>query len=196
MAGAFSPYASPISNPASWDSIVVQGTTWTGKVDVKRATRAYRWQNKEPPGADGEFSTFRGKKGKTFGLEFYLWTDTHFANWAVFQTNFYYQGAKAGVVNPISVQHPALAYIGINTVIVEDIGSPEKVSDDLMFKVVVTVREFMPPLPVSVTKTPTGPAATVNPTPGTPPNPVIQSLETELNGLRTTAGNMNLPGGQ
>lgn len=195
MTTSFTQYASPISNPVAWDSIVVQGATWTGKVEVRRASRAYRWQNKEPPGADGEFSTFRGKKGKTFTLVFYLWTDIHFANWAVFQTSFYYQGAKAGVVNPIGVQHPALAYVGINTVIVEDVGAPEKVSEDLLFKVEVVVREFMPPLPVSVTKTPTGPTSTGGSVPGTPPNPAIAQLQAENQGLRVQAGALGLPGG-
>ena len=100
MTANFNQYASPISNPVAWDSIVVQGTTWTGKVDVKGAKRSYRWQYKEPPGADGEFGTFRGKKGRSFTLVFYLWTDVHFLNWAIFEQNFFYSGAKAGLVSP------------------------------------------------------------------------------------------------
>lgn len=193
---AFSQYASPISNPVAWDSIAVNGSTWTGKVEVRRASRAYRWQYKDPPGADGEFGTFRGKKGKTFVIVFYLWTDAHFANWATYQTNFYYQGAKAGIVAPNVVQHPALAYVGINAVTVEDIGAPERVSEDNLWKVEVAVREYMPPPPISVTNTPTGPAPTP-PTavPGKPPNPAIVALEQQIAALQANAAATGQPGG-
>ena len=70
------------------------------------------------------------------------------------------------------------------------------VSDDKMFKVEVSVREYMPPLPVNVTKTPTGPAATPpTATPGTPPNPAFAALQSENQSLRVQAGNLGLPGG-
>jgi hypothetical protein len=191
-------YPSPIIGPQIWDQFQVQGVTWMGKIDVKGAFRSYRWDRKGPPGADGEVLTYRGKHTKSFRVTFYLWADFHFNTWPQFSLLFQYPGSKLGVVIPVSVYHPALAMVGITTVVCTDLGIPEKQSDDLMWAATVELREFIPPPPINVTSTPPG-ATSVSPPniPGLAPSPAVLALEARKAALEAQAaalgGNSGLP---
>lgn len=189
-------YPSPISNPTPWDTFWVQGSVWQGKIRVVGAVAAFRWDIKDPPGANGEIQTYRGIRTKPFRVEFYLWTDLHFAYWPAFSLNFMYPTSKLGVTPAVVVYHPALMMIGIGAVIIDDVGAVEPVGDDKMFKAVVTMRQFIPPLPINTTNTPPGASAVSPPAvPGVPVNPAIAALEARIAALQQQASNLGTPGG-
>ena len=196
----FGIYPSPIGELTAylWDTFRFPnvGASWTSKIRIKGSKRSYRWDVKDPPGQDGETQTYRGKRTKAFSIEFLLWTDSHFNNWPIFALNFQYPLSKAAKTPPVNVYHPALALIGISSVICEDLGAPEMVSDDGMWSVTVEVREALQTLPLAVTNTPPGPAPVSAPNlPGTAPNPAIQALEARISGLQSTAASLGTPGG-
>lgn len=194
--GIFGPYPSAIALPSAWDQFQVQGVTWFGRVEVVGAMRSYRWDVKDPMGADGEIQTYRGKRTRPFRVNFYLWTDAHFGTWPQYSQLFQYPGSKAGVVTPVAIYHPALAMLGIGAVTCEDLGAVEKVSDDLMFRATVTLREFIPPPPINVTATPPGAAAVSPPNvPGIPVSPAIAAYQARIDALQQQAAALGTPGG-
>lgn len=142
--------ASPFALPAVWDQITVAGQVWgpNRKVEIKNAKRAYKWDVKDGMGQQGALETYRGQTPPPFQIVFYLWDDAMYSDWLTFQRLFRYDGVKFQPT-PVSVFHPMLDSLGIYQIICEDIGAVEKVSDDLMFSVTVSVREFFRPLPVS-----------------------------------------------
>jgi hypothetical protein len=179
----------PWTDPASWDQITVQGVTWYGKVEVKGAKRSYKLDVKDALGIEGATTSYQGKKPPKFQVIFYLWSDTPTApggtsQWDAFLSfaqNFVYDGTK-GPVTPVSIQHPALDFLGINAVLCEDIGAPEKTSDDLMFTSTIELREYFPPIDQSATQTPDG-AATSNPdSPGDTSDPAANVLQAQIQG--------------
>jgi hypothetical protein len=140
--------ASPFALPEVWDALTVGGEVWTGKIEIKGAKRAYKWDIKDGMGQQGALETYRGQTPTPFTITFYIWTDAQYAKWLTFAKLFMYNGFKFRP-NPVTIYHPMLDSINIGQVIVEDIGAVEKVSDDLMFSVTVSLREFVRPLPVS-----------------------------------------------
>ena len=142
--------ASPFELPEVWDQITVAGQQWgpNRKIEVKSAKRAYKWDVKDGMGQQGAIETYRGQTPPPFQLVFYIWTTEQYQHWVTFQKLFEYNAVKFQPT-PVSVFHPSLDRLGIYQILCEDIGALEKVSDDLMFTVTVSVREFFRPLPVS-----------------------------------------------
>jgi hypothetical protein len=140
--------ASPFALPEVWDAVTVAGKVWTGKVEIKGAKRAYKWDIKDGMGLQGALETYRGQTPTPFTITFYIWTDAMYAAWLDFVKLFQYNGVKFQP-KPVSIYHPQLDTLGIGQILCEDIGAVEKVSDDLMFSVTVSLREFFRPLPVS-----------------------------------------------
>lgn len=141
-------WASPFTEPKVWDQITVGGKLWgpNRKVEIKSAKRAYKWDVKDGMGQQGALETYRGQTPPPFQIVFYLWTNDQYNEWQTFQRLFKYDGVKFQPT-PVSIYHPMLDQLGIYQIICEDIGAPEKISDDLMFTVTVSVREFFRPLP-------------------------------------------------
>ena len=167
---------SPFADPVSWMTIVVSGQTvgpadGSGFVKIKKASRPYKWQKKDAAGQDGETKTYRGKKPKDFDLEFYLWTDKHFAVWQTLSTASFVYDASKTTVDPTDVYHPALAMVGISQITVDDLGSPEQQGDRLLWIATVRVSEFLPPIAANVTQTPAGAATGNDAAPGAQPVP-------------------------
>lgn len=89
-------------------------------------------------------------------------------------------------VRALQINHPQLAAVNISQVICEDIGTPEKQSDDLMFTVVVTLREFRQPPIVNAT---TSPDAAADSPEGDPESPDIVSRQKHIAQLKQTVNN-------
>ena len=160
---------SPWAAPNIWDAFYASGVPWVGKVEIRGAYRTYKWDVKPAPGIEGFNQTYRGKPHKPFHIVFYIWTYSMYVYWSsTYQKLFQYTGA-AGVVLPVKVYHPSLSGLGITSVVADEVGAVEKVSDDMMYRADVLVHEFYPPILVNATNTPVA-AAGVNPLiPGTPP---------------------------
>lgn len=186
---------SPFVDPRSWDTVKVAGIPWYGKFEIRRAKRKYKWDVKDGAGIEGATQTYRGKRPETFAIEFFIWDDYMWTQWKVFSVAFQYKGI-AGLVVPVSVEHPALAAIGISSIVCDDLGILEKRSDDQMWSVVVMVREYFPPLLLNATDTPPGAAAvTAATSPGVVPNPAIAALEAKIAALQAQASALGTPGG-
>lgn len=150
--GGFIP--SPFDNPQVWDSFTAQGQTWTGKIKVRRARRAYKWDVKNPAGQEGQNQNYRGREFPPFELVFYFWDTDGWNAWQLFSQNFIYFADKTQP-KAITVYHPALAAVEITQALVEDVGAPEEMNEGGEYSAKVTLREFKPIVSQNVTSTPT-----------------------------------------
>lgn len=92
-------------------------------------------------------------------------------------------------VRALSIVHPQLQMVNISQVVCEDIGPPEKQSDDLVFTSVVTLREFRQPPLINST---TSPDAAADKPEGEPDDPEIASRQKRIDQLYNTAINGGL----
>jgi hypothetical protein len=172
----------PISGPSvTLDGFATQG----GSIEIEGAERYYSWDPKHGKGQEGHTPTFQGNKPKPFRLVFKMWTDAQFFAWQVYQLAFQYDGTKLGVPPvPVSIQHPALAMLGISAIYCNSIGEVRKASDQLMFTSTVTVTQYLPPPPLNVASTPVG-AITIQPIniSGKAPNPALTALVQQRDAL-------------
>lgn len=139
---------SPFALPEVWDAVTVAGQVWHGKIEIKGARRAYKWDIKDGMGQQGALETYRGQTPTPFTITFYIWEDAQYTAWLSFVKLFQYNAVKTQP-KPVAIYHPMLDTLGIGQILCEDIGAVEKVSEDLMFSVTVSLREFFRPLPVS-----------------------------------------------
>lgn len=181
--------ASPFALPTVWDGITVAGQRWGNgdrKVEIRGAKRAYKWDVKDGMGQQGALETYRGQTPPPFTIDFYLWTDEHYTDWLSYQKLFMYNAVKFQPT-PVSIFHPMLDVLGIYQILCEDIGAVEKVSDDLMFRVTVSVREFFRPLPVSAVT----PDAASNGDPADDfTDPRVKALQAQNGAKQTALDNM------
>lgn len=182
---------SPFIDPKSWDTITVAGVTFTTKLQIRNAGRAYKWQIKNPAGVDGSIETYRGKLAAKFEIDFYIWTQDLYQQWLNFSKNFIYKNAQT--ITGIDISHPTLQNVGIHQVICEELGALELVSDnELMWKATVKLREFFPAPKINVTTTPPGSKNTPK-VPGQAFDPDVVKAQAALAAAQATATNNGLP---
>jgi hypothetical protein len=177
---------SPISNPNSWDSISISGVLWGantpygGKITVQGASRFYKIDQKDAKGQDGSTQTYVGTHPKPFRLIFEMWTSQQWAFWNSLTSPIFYMSGVLGKVIPLDIIHPATSILGINRILVDDIGQPEINEQTKMIRQVITVREFLPAAPGNASVTPLGPTPPTGPQfAGYKPSARIQQLVQE-----------------
>lgn len=194
-----SPGLNPFMMPSRWDQIIIGGTTWNGKIEIRGAKRPYKWQPKDTRGAESWDDTYQGLHPKPFTVVFYLYTSIQFASWIQFSAQFIYYGNKQAP-QPVSIYHPSLLLIGISTVRVNDVGAVHQISDDHMYTAEVEFMQWqVAPQPGSkaanVTATPA--KAKVRPTNPLAPSQDIADIEEQIqaaNGQLTSTGATSVPG--
>jgi len=184
-------FPSPLERPDVWDTLKVQDFIWEGKFEFRAACVNQNWDPKHARGQIGTTDSYVGNKPEPFDLVMYLWTAKHFADWRGFQSRFVYQGDK-GKAAAVSIEHPALAVLGINAVVCLKIGMIQKVDDELLYSCTIKLRQFQPPANVAGGAiTPAG-ADHVSPPnlPGTPPTDPNAELKATLAARQKTAADL------
>lgn len=146
---------SPFSASGLWDTLVIAGSIWKGKVDVRGAKRAYKVQTKDAPGIEGATQTYRGRRPETFEITFYVWTDSLYAQWQQFSQLFFAtQSGNKSTYVPLTIGYPSLALLGITQILVREVGGLEPQGETGMYAAKVKVEEFLPPILNNATTTP------------------------------------------
>jgi hypothetical protein len=144
---------SPFDHPEIWNSINVNGYTWDqasggGYILVRRAKRAFKWDNKNPAGQIGQNQNFRGLNFPQFELVFHFWDTSGWNYWQFYsKAVFLFDVSKLppGVAPPaVNVYHPSLAALSISALIIHDCGAAEPLNEGGEFRATVTVEEFKP----------------------------------------------------
>jgi hypothetical protein len=142
------------SNSIPWDSIVVGGVVWLGKVEIHGAKRFYKWDTKPTPGGEGWSDAYIGTRPKPFHIRFYIWSDSMYAYFVNMILPIFQNSGVKSLVKAFTVNHPSLQNLNINALVTDYIGAIEKVSDDMMFMCEIEVHEHQLPVPLDVTTTP------------------------------------------
>lgn len=107
----------------AWDVLVLDGTPLPGKATV-HARAGRKIDVRESPAANGSGLSYLGYQPASIDVTLVLWTDEQldqFAKWLPAVQPRASQGAPRAV----SVYHPALQLLGIESVFVQEIGAPE-----------------------------------------------------------------------
>lgn len=184
---------SPFDHPEIWNSINVNGYTWGqasggGYILVRRAKRAFKWDNKNPAGQIGQNQNFRGLNFPQFELVFHFWDTRGWNYWQFYsKAVFLFDVAKLppGVAPPaVNVYHPSLVALSISALIIHDCGAAEPLNEGGEFRATVTVEEFQPIVPKAVSASPvlsnTSPTVTTT-------GRVLTPAEVEANAALTQA---------
>lgn len=191
----------PIQNPTDWDSVVIAGQVSPGLCNVGEFKRKWAWDEKSGKGAQGGVLSYTNKRLCRGQLEFLLLTGprptlatdppsllfgppmyTMLDDFLSFAELFQYDPTKK-IATAISIYHPSFATIKLKAVVCEDISNFVRVRTGL-YKVVVSLIEYAPPVPVSAVSTPMVAASVstnaLNKPPGSTPDPADLALQKQI----------------
>lgn len=149
-------FANPLDDPEVWDVAVIAQVEVPGLSKIKGASRKFKWDEKEGPGASGATHTYRGDRPAHFSLIVHLWEPEHFDEWADLAP-LLVPDPKRGI-RALDIYHPALESLGISAVVVEELGQPENDGKGL-WTIEVKLSEYKPAPKATASGTPSGAAS-------------------------------------
>jgi len=179
----------PIDNPQDWDVIRIGGVTSPGVCSVSDFKSKHEWDVKKGKGTYGATLTYVGRPPCQGTIKFKLWTPAHFIAWASFRDLFNYIPDRKAVT-PIDIYHPALADVGLNSVVCEGVGQVVHEGEQL-YSITVELIEYFPSPKANITATPAG-SKSKAPNPNSPvgasDDPVADAQQKVVAALLNKAG--------
>lgn len=183
----------PLKYAHEWDYVILGDIRTPGLAKISEVDRAYEWDVKVGKGAFGGTTTFVGRVPAKFSITFTLWRSDHFTEWMSLVRHLMYDPAKISYnpntfytsgVDAIDIEHPALLYLDVYSVVIEKIGSLMHVGKGV-FEATISFIEYRPPPKVSVVATPAG-STPIN---GLSPDPIEQQKQAQVQDLTAQAKN-------
>lgn len=180
----------PIDNPALWDFIELGGVRSPGVCTWSGWKRHNEWDRKKGKGTRGSTQTLVQQPEANGEFTFHLWDNgtiggtghNHFAEWDAFVPLLKYDPTKKKP-EAITIYHPALDFIDVHSVVIEDVGPPEPQGEG-MYTITVKMSEFFPVPPKASVGTPTTSKQAPPPNvPGTNPPPVQDVYQQQIAAL-------------
>lgn len=150
----------PEDQPATWDTLLLAGTIFPGLAKVT-CQGGHKIDVKDAPGSDGESTTLQGEKVKSGTILIRVWDAQQWSDLEDLVTNVL-EPVK-GKKEPLFMAHAVTAARNVANVIIEEIDGPTFVDDKRWMEVKCKWRQFKPPPPKPVTKTPTKPKDKADP---------------------------------
>lgn len=168
----------PQTDPIAWDNVIVAGRPLPCLREYPKAAPGRKLDSKSAAGSSGGTIVDKGYDLAKVTVSVSLWTPEHFRIW----------GALLEVIQPragrrrdaVAIYHPALAALGISSVVVEKISSIEHSGTSGIFKAGFESIQYNPPMRRTGAGA-NGAGAGDTQTPASAPPPAI--LETQSNGL-------------
>lgn len=169
----------PFENPQVWDVIRVGQVVSPGLCDVGEFLRSYGYDIKKGKGMAGAKLTLTTKPPTEGSFELIIWTPAQARAWDKFLPLLDYDPSKT-TAKAIDIYHPALADIGVKSIVVKDIGSwMHKGKGKYSRKLAVI--EYFPESKKNVTSSPNGSKSTQRgTTPGAQPDPIADAKQREI----------------
>jgi hypothetical protein len=128
-------------SPGLWDTVTIGGYTLPGIASVKGdVTR--RVETANVVGEDGTRATDLGYGGAQVTVTLQLWRQADLD--AYVQIAEHIRPRLGGKPDALDVLHPALAAVGIRSLIVFRLGLPEKTQQKGVYEVQIELQEFVP----------------------------------------------------
>lgn len=156
-----SPTVSPISHAQQWHKAKVRGVPTPGSIPrggIKGFDRDYGWDVKKGKGSAGAELTLDGVQPCKGSITCQLFTDQDFKDWDAFVSAVLSIDAEVQKTEGLAIYHPALAAVGVTTIVVKKFSVPQHQGKGLYF-VTIDLIEWSKPPPKSVVSTPASTAA-------------------------------------
>lgn len=141
----------PEDQPSTWDTLLLGGTIFPGLAKVT-CKGGHKIDVKDAPGADGESTTLQGEKVKNGTIVIRVWQASQWSDLEDLITNVL-EPAK-GKKEPLFIAHAVTAARLVANIIIEDVDGPDFDDERRWMEVRCTWKQFKPPPPKPVTKTP------------------------------------------
>jgi hypothetical protein len=183
---------SPWAAGIAWDTITIQGVTWQGLFEIDGAALRFKLDPKDAPGIVGQTTTKQGSKPKPFRITFFEFADSRWPAFLSFLQTVLPASSTTQLKQsavPVSIQTPALDLVGIDSVLVEEIGAPKKNAGPTrdMLSITLSVLPYQPPVLQNATATPSGASNTPPNTPGKQPSTAGAALQAQIEPQRATS---------
>lgn len=132
----------PKNNARAWDYIVIDGRRVPCLTDYPKTKRAKKTDAKSAFGRNGARVVDRGYGIAEVSVTVWLWTEEHFREWdAILAAILPPAGTRQR--NAVAIEHPTLAQLAINQIIVKSVGSIDAKGKGL-FSVAFEALEYNP----------------------------------------------------
>ena len=140
----------PIDDPDLYDFAIVNGTISPpiDKDGIEGFGVVNKLDKKEPDGASGGITTFKGQKQGEGSLRFIMYTADHFADWDAIAPELQ---TKKDAKEAITILHQDLIDQGYTTFLVEEIGARQGGWGGEPSTRTIKLSQFAPPKPASGT---------------------------------------------
>lgn len=142
----------PFSQPQLWDQIWIGNVPSPGICLVGDFKRSYEWDVKKGKGSQSSTLTYTGRKPAKGQIKFLLFAAEHFAQWSAFIKLLQYDPTKKKI-NAIDIGHPSINFVGIHSVVTENIGNVIHEGKQL-YSITVSFIEYFPPSNANAVSTP------------------------------------------
>jgi hypothetical protein len=176
----------PISDPQAYDVVKIDGVENPGVIaqgGITGFTRPTEWDIKKGKGTKGGTATLSQLPPAKGSIKFLLWSPFHVDAWdLIYRKRFLYDPTKK-TVNAVDIYHPALATVGIHSVVTESIGPPVPEGKGL-WSITVELLEYLPSPKKTATSTPSGSSGGGgnggDSTKGQPDDPIADAQQKEI----------------
>jgi hypothetical protein len=174
-------------NAQAWDTVTVAGVQSPGYCTLSEFSKRSEFDIKKGKGVFGATITYVGRPPAKGSITFYLWTPSHFIDWATFRTLFNYDPTKSEV-KPVDIYHPSLDDVGLKSFVAENVEAIKHEGKGL-YSCKIDLIEYFPPPKKSAVSTPTSSktgadksagGAGSGAAPGTIPDPAEAARQAEI----------------
>jgi len=172
----------PITQAQGWHVVYITGQPSPGVIDVdgiEGFDRETGWDIKAGKGSQGATLTLKSKPPSQGKIRFLAWLPQHFEEWVAFVPLLKYQPDKSQD-QALEIYHPALADVGIISVVVHKLGLFRHVGRGKYTRTIEFI-EWTPPPKTSIVTTPTrANVSSPKNVPGEPPDPIADAQQAEI----------------
>lgn len=174
----------PITNPNAWMFLLVENQPTPGWITAMEGfSLKTGWDVKTGKGAKGASITLTNQPPSKGSITWTVSRPIHFTAWAEFLPKFKYQPDKNSSTNAVAVYHPALADVGVTSVIVEEIGIWRHMGR-MRYERKINFIVWTPPPTISIVSTPARASETSGSgTKGSQPDPVADAEQARIAAL-------------
>lgn len=147
-AAAPTSFVSPFDNPALWDAILLADQESPGIADVAGAGSPRTWDERKGQGMSGATLVYTGDGLAEFTVVLSLTTPQHIDGWNTWKL-LVAKTPRGVQPKALDIYHPALADLGIKSVVVLDVSSLDKDGDTGGQKVTIKFKSQQKPVPAA-----------------------------------------------
>lgn len=139
-------FSNPLDSPDPWDVVILAGQPSPGIAVVSGAGVPRKLDIREGSGMSGATVTYKGDKVSQFTVTLSLVTTDDWAKFFEWR-KLLARPPRGAAAKALAIYHPALAYLGIDAVLIEDESQAEPADETGLYKVPIKMCQWRKPTP-------------------------------------------------